>query len=159
MEENHFIWSKFLFLISLLFVPLFNSLLQNHISFYPSFFFINFTNVFGFVLFIVFSLQFPSGVLLSRFYRPHYVIASDTIHWTVNEVYYAPSYRFIHLIGASLFMFFPFIHLFRGFYLLRLNNWFISLSFLHFKLFLYLEKDFKVIVEYNNINVFYDHDP
>ena len=34
-------------------------------------------------------------------------------------------------------MFFLFIHLFRGFYLLRLNNWFISLSFLHFKLFLY----------------------
>ena len=32
----------------------------------------NFTNVFGFVLFIVFSLQFSSGIYLSTFYRPLY---------------------------------------------------------------------------------------
>ncbi len=54
-------------------------LLNNHFTFYISYLGMNYSNVIGFLLFLVFILQFISGLLLSCYYSPFSIMAFDSV--------------------------------------------------------------------------------
>ncbi len=74
----------------------------------------NYNNVIGFLLFIIFVIQFVSGLLLSCYYSDYYNIAFDSIVYIMSDVNIGWFIRFLHVIGVSLFILFIFIHLIRG---------------------------------------------
>ena len=57
---------------------------NNHATFYLSYLGMNYSNVIGFLTFIVFLLQFLSGPLLSRYYSPF--LASSSVYYTMIDV-------------------------------------------------------------------------
>ena len=59
-------------------------LVNNHPTFYLSYLGMNYSNVIGFLTFIVFLLQFLSGPLLSRYYSPF--LASSSVYYTMIDV-------------------------------------------------------------------------
>ncbi len=72
----------------------------------------NYSNVIGFLLFVIFLLQFFSGILLSCYYSSfagfsavYYIMIDVNVGWLV---------RFVHVLGASIFMFFILLHWIRG---------------------------------------------
>ena len=93
-----------LFLISLLFF--------NHFTFYLSYLGMNYSNVIGFLIFIVFLLQFISGLLLSAYYTP--IIAFSSIYYIMIDVNGGWLIRFFHILGASMFMVLVVVHWIRG---------------------------------------------
>ena len=56
----------------------------NHPTFHPSYLGTNYSNVIGFLIFIVFLLQFMSGLLLSSYYPP--TIASSSVYYIMIDV-------------------------------------------------------------------------
>jgi quinol-cytochrome oxidoreductase complex cytochrome b subunit len=74
----------------------------------------NYNNVIGFLLFIVFLCQFVSGLLLSCYYSDYYNIAFDSMIYIMTDVNVGWFIRFLHVQGVSLFMLFIFSHLIRG---------------------------------------------
>jgi ubiquinol-cytochrome c reductase cytochrome b subunit len=58
----------------------------NHISYYVSYLGMNYNNVIGFFLFIIFVIQFVSGLLLSCYYSDYYNIAFDSIVYIMSDV-------------------------------------------------------------------------
>jgi ubiquinol-cytochrome c reductase cytochrome b subunit len=58
----------------------------NHISYYVSYLGMNYNNVIGFLLFIIFVIQFVSGLLLSCYYSDYYNIAFDSIVYIMSDV-------------------------------------------------------------------------
>lgn len=56
-------------------------LLNNHFTFYISYLGMNYSNVIGFLLFLVFILQFISGLLLSCYYSPFSTMAFDSVYY------------------------------------------------------------------------------
>ena len=59
-------------------------LLNNHFTFYISYLGMNYSNVIGFLLFLVFILQFISGLLLSCYYSPF--LAFDLVYYIMIDV-------------------------------------------------------------------------
>ena len=90
---------------------------NKHFTFYSSFLGMNYSNVIGFLLFLVFLLQFMSGILLSCYYSAFYTIAFDSVYYIMIDVNFGWFIRWLHCLGASLFMFFIFLHWLRGYYL------------------------------------------
>jgi ubiquinol-cytochrome c reductase cytochrome b subunit len=74
----------------------------------------NYNNVIGFLLFIIYVIQFVSGLLLSCYYSDYYNIAFDSVIYIMTDVNIGWFIRFLHVIGVSLFVLFIFIHLIRG---------------------------------------------
>ena len=72
----------------------------------------NYSNVIGFLTFIVFLLQFLSGPLLSRYHSPF--IASSPVYYIMIDVNVGRFIRFFHVLGAPLFMVFILVHRIRG---------------------------------------------
>ena len=72
----------------------------------------NYSNVIGFILSLIFLLQFVSGLLLSCYFSSfagfsavYYIMIEVNVGWLV---------RFVHVMGASIFMFFILLHWIRG---------------------------------------------
>ena len=74
----------------------------------------NYNNVIGFLLFIIYIIQFLSGLLLSCYYSDYYNIAFESMIYIMTDVNIGWFIRFLHVIGVSLFILFIFIHLIRG---------------------------------------------
>ncbi len=74
----------------------------------------NYSNVIGFLLFLVFILQFISGLLLSCYYSPFSIMAFDSVYYIMIDVNVGWLIRWLHCLGASLFMLFILIHWIRG---------------------------------------------
>jgi ubiquinol-cytochrome c reductase cytochrome b subunit len=89
-----------------------SSVLNNHFSFYLSPLTVSYAYTFGFLLSLLFILQFLSGLLLSCYYSPF--IAFSSVHYIMIDVNVGWFVRFFHVLGASLFMFFILIHMIRG---------------------------------------------
>ena len=79
-------------------------LYHNHISFYVGYLGMNYNNVIGFLLFIIFISQFVSGLLLSCYYSDYYKIAFESIVYIMTDVNIGWFIRFLHIIGVSLFI-------------------------------------------------------
>ena len=56
----------------------------NHFTFYLSYLGMNYSNVIGFLITLVFLLQFISGLLLSCYYTP--IIAFSSIYYIMIDV-------------------------------------------------------------------------
>ena len=61
-------------------------LFSNHISYYISYLGMNYNNVIGFLLFIIFIIQFVSGILLSCYYSDYYNICFDSVIYITTDV-------------------------------------------------------------------------
>jgi len=72
----------------------------------------NYCNVIGFQIFIVFLLQFFSGLLLSSYYSSF--IAYNSVNYIMIDVNIGWIIRYFHVLGASLFLAMIKIHLIRG---------------------------------------------
>ena len=55
------------------------SLLTSHYPIYTAYLTSNYVNVIGFLLVIIFSIQFITGILLSVYYSDFFTIAYDSI--------------------------------------------------------------------------------
>ena len=73
-----------------------------------------YSNVIGFILLSTFVLQVFSGLFLSTYYDDFYTIAFDPVVYITLDVNIGWFIRLYHCIGATLFMFFMFIHWIRG---------------------------------------------
>jgi quinol-cytochrome oxidoreductase complex cytochrome b subunit len=92
------------------------SLFNNHFTFYLSYLGMNYSNVIGYLLFIVFMLQFGSGILLSTFYSS--LSAFHSVSFLImNDILSGIFIRQFHLIGSSGFMILLLFHAVRGFWL------------------------------------------
>jgi len=74
----------------------------------------NYNNVIGFLISIIFVIQFISGMLLSCYYSDHHKIAFESIIYIITDVNIGWFIRLIHIVGVSLFMLFIIFHLMRG---------------------------------------------
>lgn len=72
----------------------------------------NYSNVIGFLLSLIFLLQFVSGILLSCYYSSFAGFSS--VYYIMIEVNVGWLIRFVHVLGASIFMFFILCHWIRG---------------------------------------------
>ena len=94
------------------------SLYNNHFKFHVSYLGMNYNNVIGFISISTFVLQVLSGLFSSIYYDDFYMIAFDPIVYIMHDVNIGRFIRLSHCLGATLFMFFMFIHLIRGAWLL-----------------------------------------
>ena len=90
------------------------SLYNNHFKFHVSYLGMNYNNVIGFISISTFVLQVLSGLFSSIYYDDFYMIAFDPIVYIMHDVNIGRFIRLSHCLGATLFMFFMFIHLIRG---------------------------------------------
>jgi len=74
----------------------------------------NYTNVLGYLLFIVVIVQLVTGILLSFYYSPTYTIAFDPVFHIMIDVKFGLLIRFIHVTGSSLVMLLITAHVCRG---------------------------------------------
>ena len=72
----------------------------------------NYTNVIGYFIFILFLLQFISGIGLAFYYSPF--IAFSSVYYIMIDINIGWIIRFFHVLGSSLFMFFLLFHLIRA---------------------------------------------
>ena len=98
-----------------------------HLSYYVSNLGMNYNNVFGFLLFIIFHFQVASGLLLSCYYSDYYNIAFDSMIYLMTEVNIGFFFRFLHVTGVSLFILFIFIHVARGLWI-KLKNVYLDIG-------------------------------
>lgn len=83
----------------------------------------NRSSLIGFLLFSSFIIQFTSGILLSFYYNDFYNIAFYSVSHIIMDVRIGWFMRVLHIIGASLFMFFLLFHAVRGYYrVVSINN-------------------------------------
>ena len=85
---------------------------NNHFTFYLSYLGMNYSNVIGYLIFIVFLLQFLSGCGLAFYHSP--LIAFSSVYYIMIDVNVGWIIRFFHVLGSSLFMVPPLFHLIRG---------------------------------------------
>ena len=67
-------------------VCLVTGIVEVHFTFYLSYLGMNYSNVIGYLLIQVFILQFLTGILLSSYYNPFYIIAFDSIFYILFDV-------------------------------------------------------------------------
>ena len=72
----------------------------------------NYSNVIGYLIFIVFLLQFLSGCGLAFYYSPF--IAFSSVYYIMIDINVGWIIRFLHVLGSSLFMVLLLFHLIRG---------------------------------------------
>lgn len=87
-------------------------MLLNHLTFYLSYLGMNYNNVIGFLIFIVFLLQFMSGLLLSCYHSP--MIPFSSVYYIMIDVNVGWLIRIFHILGASMFMVLVYVHWIRG---------------------------------------------
>ena len=71
---------------------------------------------FGSLAGIALVLQIVTGIILAMHYTPHADMAFDSVENIMRNVNYGWLLRYIHAVGASMFFFVVYIHIFRGLY-------------------------------------------
>ncbi len=77
---------------------------------------VNYLWAFGAILFYFLVVQLYSGIILAMHYAPNSAIAFESIEKLMRDTSYGWLMRYTHMVGASLFFFAVYIHLFRGLY-------------------------------------------
>lgn len=90
------------------------SVFNNHLNNYPSILIFSYINVLGFILFILYFIQVFTGILLSIYYNDFFIIAFDSVVALGINVNNGWFIRLLHVIGASLYIFFLYLHLIRA---------------------------------------------
>ena len=78
----------------------------------------NYSNITGFILLVSLIIQFFSGLLPSSYYEDYVVLCFDPAVYTMIDVNNGWTLRFLHVLGASLFMLFVYFHFMRGSWLM-----------------------------------------
>jgi quinol-cytochrome oxidoreductase complex cytochrome b subunit len=110
----------------------FLSILNSHLSDYPTPKNINYMWSFGSLSGLYISLQILSGILLVMFYVPHSLYAFNSVEHIMRDVNNGWLIRYLHANIASFFFVFVYIHMLRGlyfqsYYAPRKNLWFSGL--------------------------------
>ena len=74
----------------------------------------NYSNITGFILLVSLIIQFFSGLLSSSYYEDYVVPRPDPAVYTMSDVNNGRTIRFLHVLGASLFMLLVYFHQMRG---------------------------------------------
>ena len=91
----------------------------------------NYSNITGFILLISLLIQFISGLLSGSYYEDYVVLSFDPAVYTMSEVNNGWILRFLHVLCATLFMLFVYLHFMRGSWLmLKLFDYHINLIWL-----------------------------
>jgi len=89
-------------------------LIHNHFTFYISYLGMNYSNVIGFCLILIFVIQFSTGFLLSFYYSPFYTMAFSSVSYIMIDINIGWMIRIFHVLGSSLIMLFILVHIIRG---------------------------------------------
>jgi ubiquinol-cytochrome c reductase cytochrome b subunit len=65
---------------------------------------------------IALMIQIITGIFLAMHYTPHVKFAFDSVENIMRNVNYGWLIRYIHAVGASMFFFVVYVHMFRGLY-------------------------------------------
>ena len=120
-------WLK---MLNTLFIMVLNESWNGHVLYYLSYKSMNRSSLIGFVLFLSFIIQFISGLLSSCYYNDFYDIAFNSVCHIILDVSIGWFMRVLHIIGASLFMFFLLLHYVRGYYrIISINSGYSLISY------------------------------
>jgi ubiquinol-cytochrome c reductase cytochrome b/c1 subunit len=92
------------------------SLVHSSFIAYPTPRNLNYWWTFGGILSVLLVIQIVTGVVLAMHYTPHVDYAFDSVESIMRDVNYGWLLRYAHAVGASMFFFAAYVHLFRGLY-------------------------------------------
>ncbi len=90
--------------------------LSEHISNYPTPVNLDYNWSYGFIAGLCLTVQIISGLFLAMWYSPDINLAFYSVEYILREVNGGHFLKHTHANGASLFMLFLYIHIFRGLY-------------------------------------------
>ncbi|MGE0285150.1 MAG: cytochrome c1 [Bradyrhizobium sp.] len=77
---------------------------------------LNYWWTFGAILSMMLAVQIVTGIILAMHYTPHADLAFKSVELIVRDVNYGWLLRNMHAVGASMFFFAVYVHMFRGLY-------------------------------------------
>ena len=77
---------------------------------------LNWMWIFGIVLMFMLVSQIVTGIVLAMHYTPHIDLAFASVEHIMRNVNYGPFLRYTHAVGAGMFFFAVYVHMFRGMY-------------------------------------------
>jgi ubiquinol-cytochrome c reductase cytochrome b/c1 subunit len=77
---------------------------------------LNYWWTFGAILAFCLAVQLVTGIILAMHYTPQVDLAWKSVEHIMRDVNYGWLFRYTHAVGAALFFFAAFVHLFRGLY-------------------------------------------
>jgi ubiquinol-cytochrome c reductase cytochrome b/c1 subunit len=92
------------------------SLMHGSFVAYPTPKNLNYWWTFGAILSFMLGMQILTGVILAMHYTPHADLAFKSVELIVRDVNYGWLLRNMHAVGASMFFFAVYVHMFRGLY-------------------------------------------
>ncbi|MBV9458093.1 MAG: cytochrome b N-terminal domain-containing protein [Bradyrhizobium sp.] len=92
------------------------SLMHSSFVAYPTPRNLNYWWTFGAILSFMLGLQILTGVILAMHYTPNADLAFRSVELIVRDVNYGWLLRNMHAVGASMFFFAVYVHMFRGLY-------------------------------------------
>lgn len=96
-------------------LPIFGLIHSSFVA-YPTPRNLNYWWTFGAILSMMLALQILTGVILAMHYTPEATMAFRSVESIVRDVNYGWLLRNMHAVGASMFFFAVYIHMFRGLY-------------------------------------------
>jgi ubiquinol-cytochrome c reductase cytochrome b/c1 subunit len=92
------------------------SLMHSSFVVYPTPRNLNYWWTFGAILSLMLGIQILTGVILAMHYTPNADLAFKSVELIVRDVNYGWLLRNMHAVGASMFFFAVYVHMFRGLY-------------------------------------------
>lgn len=89
---------------------------KEHLMDFPTPRNLNYWWTFGAILAVMLVIQILTGVILAMHYTPHVDLAFDSVEHIRRDVNYGRIIQGTHTVGASMFFFAVYIHIFRGMY-------------------------------------------
>lgn len=77
---------------------------------------LNYLWTFGAILTFCLMVQIITGIILAMHFVPHGTLAFDSVEHIMRNVNWGDLIRYTHAVGASMFFFAAYIHMFRGLY-------------------------------------------
>jgi ubiquinol-cytochrome c reductase cytochrome b subunit len=77
---------------------------------------LNYWWTFGAILALCLAVQIVTGIILAMHYTPHVSMAFDSVEHIRRDVNYGRIIQATHAVGASMFFFAVYVHIFRGMY-------------------------------------------
>lgn len=96
-------------------LPIFK-LLDHTVGSYPAPRNLNYWWNFGSLAGLCLVAQIITGIFLAMHYTPHVSFAFDSVEHIMRDVNYGWLLRYMHAVGASMFFFVVYVHIFRGIY-------------------------------------------
>jgi ubiquinol-cytochrome c reductase cytochrome b subunit len=87
-----------------------------HLVDYPTPVNLNYWWTFGAILAMMLMVQIVTGIILAMHFTPHVSLAFDSVEHIRRDVNYGRIIQGTHAVGASMFFFAVYIHIFRGLY-------------------------------------------